>query len=133
MPWKHVGDARVDCSGPNRDHLLIDLGDEDHQYSLSIHAARQLVVRGHQAALYQRYPSQSDPCAREELSAVQIRRSRSGVALTFVVDGRLYAINRKRLEEVLDGITLAVRVVERIEDAAQLSDASSRQATLEVY
>ena len=132
MPWMHVGDARLYRS-LHQDRLLIDCGDEDRQYSLSIPAARDLIRFGHQVCLSQRYPSWGDPCAREEPSAVQIRRSHSGLALTFTVDGRLYAINRGRLEEVLDGLTLAARVVERIDDAGQLSDDSGRQATLGAF
>jgi len=132
MPWKHVGDARLHRS-MRCDRLLIDCGDEDRQYSLSIPAARDLIRFGHQVCLSQRYPSSRDPCAREEPSTVQMRRSRSGLALTFTVDGRLYAINRGRLEEVLDGLTIAAKVVERIDDAGQLSDASGRQATLEAF
>lgn len=133
MPWKHVGDARLHRS-LHQDRLLIDCGDEDRQYSLSIHAARDLVEHGHQTSLYQRYPSSSNPCAREGGSGgVQIRRSRSGLALTFAVDGRLYAINRSRLTEVLNDVTIAARVVERITDAGQLSDSAGRQATLGAF
>lgn len=132
MAWKHVGDARLHRS-MRCDRLLIDCGDEDRQYSLSISSARDLIRHGHQVCLYQRYPSSRDPCAREEPSTVQMRRSHSGLALTFVVDGQLYAINRGRLEEVLDGLTLAVKVVERIDDAGQLSDASGWQATLGAF
>jgi hypothetical protein len=131
MPWKHVGDARL-LPTLRSDTLSIDVGGEDHQYVIAVPNVRATLDHRVGSRLYRRY-SAGDGTHVDIETAVILRRSRSGLAVTFAADGHLYAINASRLREVLDGLTPAVRVVERIDDAGQLSDATSRQATLGVF
>lgn len=129
MPWKHVGDARL-APSLSQDVLLIDVGGED-LYTVPVAGARS-AIRGGRATLSRRYTAE-DGSYRDVEQGASLRRSRTGLAVTTVIGGRLYALNRRRLEEVLDGITPAVKVVEKIEDASQLDGPASRQATLGAY
>jgi len=128
MPWQHVGDARL-LPILHSDTLSIDAGGED-RYVVSAPNVRATLDHRVGSRLYRRY-SAEDGAHVDIETAVILRRSQSGLAATFSVEGRLYAINASRLREVLDGITPAAKVVERIVDAGQLSDSTGRQATLE--
>jgi hypothetical protein len=131
MAWKHVGDARL-LPILRSDTLSIDTGGEDHQYVITVPNVRATLDHRVGSRLYRRYSAEDGTHVDIE-TAVILRRSQSGLAATFSVEGRLYAINASRLREVLDGLTPAVKVVERIDDAGQLSDSAGRQATLGAF
>jgi len=127
MPWKRVGEARL-APSLSQDVLLISVG-EDDLYSVSVSAARS-ALRGARATLCRRYTTTHGSYLDIRVAASMWCARGGGPGVYVAIDGRLYGINRDLFEQVLDGASPGAAVVEKIEAAGQLDDATSRQTEL---
>ena len=73
------------------------------------------------------------PVVRPRCPPVWLTRTRPGRALTFSIDGRQYVVPIRALVRVIHGEQAEAEISTPVEDAAQLDDATGRQATLGVW
>jgi len=130
MTLRPVGEARLTGRDPD-DVLLMHIGDD--LLSVRLDLLRRFVYRKRSSApICRRYPGTAGRFMDVRISP-EVRRTRRGRGLTFREGGRIYVMPA---EDVIDGINSQERhstvgIYEIVTDAAQLSDATSRQTALE--
>ena len=130
MTLRHAGEARLTGRDPD-DVLLMCVGDD--LLSVRLDLLRQLVNRKRSSApICRRYPGTAGRFLDVQISH-EIRRTRRGRGLEFQFRGRYYVMPTEDVVDVINSQERhsTVGIYEIVTDAAQLSDATSRQTALE--
>ena len=126
MTLRPAGEARLDRL---TDGLLMEI--EDDLYVVPLHRLAALTSwRSDYAPVSRRYPGTGGRYLDVEIQHT-LRRSRSGQGLVLWTPDGIYTMPLGAVLDVVRGHESSVEIARIVTDAAQLSDATSRQTALE--
>ena len=126
MTLRPAGEARLDRL---TDGLLMEI--EDDLFVVPLHRLAMLTSwRSDYAPVSRRYPGTAGRYLDVEIQYT-LRRSRSGQGLVLWTPDGIYTMPLGAVLDVVRGHESSVEIARIVTDAAQLSDATSRQTALE--